>query len=125
VPAESQHIGRGERATTPRLERALADLVGGPAGGWAFALAGLAALEQAVTSARSGADRFRAYPAGWFRALLVDVDDALRIAATAVDVQLVLDEHEGDGRSLDRRRDISELLLARANALADERTPLP
>jgi len=40
-------------------------------------------------------------------------------------VQLALDEHEGDGRELDRRRDIQEVLLARARKLADARTPLP
>lgn len=110
-----------ERPLPGRLGRAVADVFGGYDGGLVFWSAALVALERAIADARAGEERFRSYPAGEFRRLLGRVDDALRMAAAAVDVQAIIDEGELDGRERDRDRDVAELLLARARELADER----
>jgi hypothetical protein len=102
------------------LERALADLVGGYEGGWSFWRAALAQLDLAVERSRDGRDPFTSYPQGAFRRLLIDVDDALRMAATAVEVQAILNG-EPDDKDAERRRDVAELLAARARRLAAER----
>lgn len=107
---------------TARLERALADLLGSYDGGYTFWRAACVALDEALDEARDH-DHFRAHPPGAFRDLLRRVDDALRMAATAVEVQMLLDD-EPDDKDAERRRDIAELLHARAAALATERNPL-
>lgn len=107
-----------------RTERALADVLGGTYnGGWAFWRAALSTLELAIDDAGDSHDAFRVHAPHAFERLLLHVDDALRMAATAVAVQLILDDEE-DGRDVDRRRDIAELLHARAVAIAHERNPL-
>lgn len=106
---------------TPRLERALADVVGGYGGGWHFWQAAIAALEEALADARHSESSFRSFPPAPFRRLLVAVDDALRMAAAAVAVQQALDEDD-DGKRADRERDIAEVLLARARELERDRT---
>jgi hypothetical protein len=105
---------------TAGLERALADVLGGFDGGWSFWRAALAELGEAIARSSDGRERFTSYPQGEFRRLLRDVDDALRMAATAVELQALLNG-EPDDKGAERRRDIAELLHARARAIAAER----
>jgi len=105
-----------------RLERALADLVGGHEGGWALFLIGLMRLDVAAADLRQLEDGFRSYPGGVWNRLLVQVNDALRTCELGVDLENVLQEQGDTVGEEQRRQDVAELLLGRARALADERS---
>lgn len=100
--------------------RALADLLGGSEGGWAFWSAALAAIEVSIARSRERRDAFCAYPKGELDRFLRDVDDALGLAVTAVAVQQLVTDGETDGRERERRAAIAELLLDRARAAAHD-----
>lgn len=103
-----------------RFERALADLVGGYEGGAVLWLVGAMRLELAVNDSRD-VERFRSYPAGALNRLLTGVDDALRTAELAVDLEEML-AADGDAVTEQKRRDdIGAVLLGRARELADAR----
>lgn len=101
-----------------RVDRALADLVGGPDGGatlWELACARLARL------AREYADeplRFNTHPEGMLRRLTVACEDALRTAELAVELHQALDD---ELPTEDRAAELGDLLLERARRLAAER----
>jgi hypothetical protein len=103
-----------------RFERALTDLVGGYDGGAVLWLVSAMRLEVAVNRARD-VDRFRLHPEGALNRLLVDVDDALTTGTVAVDLQRLLNDHGDEQTEAGRRRDVAELLHARARELADAR----
>lgn len=96
-------------------DRALADLLGGSSGGWAFYRAALAAVELALERARDREAPFCSFPHGEFNRLLRDLEDALGLAATAVQVQNLVNA-EPDERDGDRRAAIVDVLLERARA---------
>lgn len=102
------------------IERRIATLVAGPEVGRWLWTAALAGLEQAVANARSGRSSFAGYPRGELNRLLVDVDDALAMAALAVDLHDVVQglEDEPDARA---REEVAELLLKRAREACDAR----
>src|SRR5579862_3695506 len=95
------------------IERRLAALVAGPEAGWWLWNAALQGLELAIEGARSGRSAFAGWPRGELNRLLVDVEDALAMAALAVDLREVVGglEDEPDARS---RHEVAELLLDRA-----------
>jgi hypothetical protein len=98
------------------LERAIVDVVGGPDAGHAFWLAALAKIDHAVARSRDREDAFCTWPAGEWGRLTRDLEEALELAATGVDVQmLVLGEPADKGQ---RRESIAEMLRARAAAVA-------
>jgi uncharacterized MAPEG superfamily protein len=103
-----------------RLDRALVDLVGGPAGGAVLFELACARLARAAREASEDERRFRSHPAGALRRLRVDVADALEAAGLAVELQAVVDGDAGD-----RAADLAGLLLDRAAALADARLNAP
>jgi hypothetical protein len=98
----------------------LADVLGGPDGGWAFYAAGLAGLEAAIARSRERRDAFTAFPVGEFRRLLRDVDEALSLAVVAVDVQHLIDDGQ-DGRSGERQASLEHVLAARLLQARDAR----
>jgi hypothetical protein len=105
---------------TTRFERALADLVGGYDGGFVLWLVAMMRLDLVAQDSRD-VDRFRSYPEGALNRLLVGVDDALHTCELAVDLERMIQDN-GDGASLDdRKRDVADVLLARARELADAR----
>jgi hypothetical protein len=95
-------------------ERALADALGGYAGGWAFWRAGLEAVAIAVERSRGREGAFCSYPSGELNRLGRDVLDALELLATAVAVQ---DTINGDGA--DPAGSIADVLRQRVRAIAD------
>lgn len=101
-----------------RVDRALADLVGGPDGGatlWELACARLARL------AREYADepmRFNSHPDGMVHRLAVACEDALRTAELAAELHQALDH---DQPTDERAIDLADVLLDRARHLAAER----
>jgi hypothetical protein len=103
-----------------RLERALAELVGGYEGGWALFLVGLMRLDLAAADLRRLEDAFRSHPEGVWNRLLVNVNEALRTCELAVELEHALAERADSADDERRRQDVAELLLGRARALADE-----
>lgn len=102
-----------------RVDRALADLVGGWEGGttlWELACARLA------RQAREYADepmRFNSHPEGMLKRLTIACEDALRTVELAVDLHQALD-HERPAE--ERAVELVDLLLERANRLAVSRS---
>lgn len=104
--------------TDGRLDRALADLVGGWDGGatlWELACARLARLAREYAEEPM---RFKMHPAGMLHRLEVACADALHTVEVAVELQDALD---GELPSEDRAEQLVDLLFARARRLAAER----
>jgi hypothetical protein len=108
-----------------RLERALAELVGGYEGGWAMFMIGLMKLDLAAADLRQLEHGFRSHPEGAWNRLLSLVDEALRTCELAVDLENALADRQDEPDDEQRRQDVAELLLGRARALADERLHAP
>lgn len=100
--------------------RALADVFGGFDGGLAFARASVAGLDAAAARAGERSEAFSSWPRGWFNRLLLDVGDALRLAALAVAVQDVLNGDDFD----DPSASIADLLERRAREATGESAEL-
>lgn len=104
--------------TEGRLDRALADLVGGWDGGatlWELACARLARLAHEFADEPM---RFKSHPEGMLRRLSVACEDAVRTVEVAVDLHQALDEGVP---SEERAEQLVDLLYARASRLAVER----
>ena len=104
-----------------RIDRALADLVGGWDGGatlWELACARLARVAHEFAEEPM---RFKSYPAGMLHRLQVACEDALQTVEVAVELQEALDE---ELPSEERALQLVDLLFARARRLADERAGL-
>lgn len=102
-----------------RLERALADLLGGHESGWLLYFSGLSQLELAAANSRArGVLPFRNHPDGELHRLYCDLDGATRTIRTAVELEKVLSRDDDLG---DRRADLALDLLGRARELADRR----
>jgi hypothetical protein len=96
-------------------ERALADLFGGFDGGWAVWRAALSGLELAVERSREREGGFTSYPAGELRRFLRDVESALTLASTAVDLQATLNgEPRAAGLADVLVESVRDLVLRRA-----------
>lgn len=102
------------------LERALADLVGGVDGGFSLWSIACGKLEQVAAGARDEY-RFRSYPSGALNRLLVDLEDVLRVATLAVELQTTLDGETDPTSPEQRQADIAGLLLDRAREMVRER----
>lgn len=112
--------------TVEGYERALADLFGGFDGGWALWRAALASLELAVERSRDAEGRFTSFPAGEMRRLLRDVEGAVALAATAADLQRLLNGGEdAQGRSARDELSVSTVLVDRVRELARSRADRP
>lgn len=104
--------------SSARMDRALADLVGGWDGGatlWELACARLARV------AREYADepaRFNTHPAGMLQRLEVACADAVQTVMVAVELHEALDH---DLPAEERAAQLVDLLFARARRLATER----
>jgi len=96
-------------------------LVGGVDGGLSLWHVAMGKLERAAAESRELEQRFRSYPPAALNQLLVDVDDALRTAALAVELQLALDGEDDNAGPDARRESIAALLLERARGLVDDR----
>lgn len=104
--------------TAGRVDRALADLVGGWEGGetlWELACARLARLAREYAEEPM---RFKSHPAGMLHRLEVACTDALHTVEVAVELQEALDE---ELPSEQRAEQLVDLLYARASRLAAER----
>lgn len=101
--------------------RALADLLGGYDGGWAFWSAMLSAVEQAVQRSRAGDGRFSSWPSGEFDRFVADLDDALGLGVIGVTVQQLVNDGDTDGRQEQRRQFVADVLLDRARDARDAR----
>jgi hypothetical protein len=104
--------------TDGRVDRALADLVGGWDGGatlWELSCARLARLASEYSDEPM---RFKAHPAGMLHRLTVACEDALRTAELAVELHQALEE---ELPSEDRAGQLGDVLLERARRLAVER----
>jgi hypothetical protein len=100
-------------------ERALADVLGGYGGGWAFWRAALEAVALAVERSREREGAFCHYPAGELRRFGSDLVDALAMLRTAVAVQLAVNA-DGAG-DLQRAESIADALLERVRDAAADR----
>lgn len=105
-----------------RVDRALADLVGGVDGG--ATLFGLACAKLARAARELGEDepRFCSHPAGMLRRLEVAAEDALRVAELAVELHEAIDH---DAPSEERAAELAALLLERARTVALDRQGVP
>ena len=104
--------------TDGRLDRALADLVGGWDGGatlWELACARLARVAREYSDEPM---RFATHPRGMLHRLEVACDDALRTVEAAVELHEALD-HELPPE--ERAAQLVDLLFERARRLAAER----
>lgn len=102
-----------------RVERALADLVGGADGGLTLWEIACGKLERVARAAREDDYRFRSHPSGRLERLRVDLDDALMVAELAAELQALLD---ADPLTADERAgDVASLLLGRARTVARDR----
>lgn len=121
-PAAAVASGAGVAGRRPgvsgRVDRALADLVGGFEGGVTLFELACAKLARAAREAGGDEPRFRSHPAGALRRLRIDVEDALRVAALAVELHETID---GELPSEDRAAELADVLLDRARELARSR----
>jgi len=114
-----------EPITPRRISRALVDVLGGYEAGWGLWVSALGKLEQALVDARAnGRDRFCSWPPQELRRLLADVEDALQLASTAVEIQLAVNEEPEDASSARRQATIADVLHERAAELARRRSEL-
>lgn len=108
--------------TPARVARALVDGLGGYEAGWGLWVSALGKLEQALVDARdNGRNRFCAFPPGELRRLLTDVEDALELASTAVEIQLAVNEEPETTSPKRRTATIAAVLHERAAELARRR----
>lgn len=103
------------------VDLALADALAGTDSGWAFWLAALALLEQAIARSRERDGAFCNHPDGEWRRFAYDLEKAAGMLALAVDVQNAIHE-EPDAHGPRRRELISDLLLDRVREARAERT---
>lgn len=105
-----------------RIERQLAELVGGRDGAWSLWLGALAELEQAVWESRAdGEGRFASHPKSELRRLRSALTLVLERAELAVDIRAAL---MADTQPADRTEVLEDMLLERARERADRRVPL-
>lgn len=105
-------------STDGRLDRALADLVGGWDGGATLWELACARLVRVVHEFAEEPLRFKTHPAGMLHRLEVACGDALRTVEVAVALQGALDEELPSG---ERAEQLVDLLFERARRLAVER----
>lgn len=110
--------------TPARVARALTDVLGGYEAGWGMWLSALGQLEQALVDAREGRDRFCSWPPNELRRLVRVLEDAMELAATAVEIQLAVMEEPERTRPVERMKTIADVLHARAADLARRRAAL-
>lgn len=110
--------------TPERVARALTDVLGGYEAGWGLWLSALGQLEQALVDARDGRDRFCSWPPNELRRLVRQLEDAMQLATTAVEIQLAVMEEPERTLPAARLETIADALHARAVALAARRAAL-
>ncbi len=128
VTVTKSNLPRPEGDTLPvtpaRIARALVGVLGGYEAGWGLWLAALGQLEQALLSARENRDRFCSWPPQELRRLHTALEDALRLATTAVEIQLAVNEEPEGAPPSTRLETIADVLQERAVDLARRRAAL-
>lgn len=110
--------------TPARVARALTDVLGGYEAGWGLWLSALGQIEQSLVDARDGRDRFCSWPPQELRRLLTQLEDALQLATTAVEIQLAVMEEPERTLPAARLETIADVLHERATELARRRAAI-
>lgn len=110
--------------TPERVARALTDVLGGYEAGWGLWLSALGQLEQALADAREARDRFCSWPPQELRRLVGQLEDAMQLATTAVEIQLAVMQEPERTLPTARLETIADVLRERAAGLAHRRAAL-
>lgn len=108
--------------TAERVADALIDNLGGFDAGWAMFRAAMGLVRVGVERAEESEFAFTAHPQGVWRKLMYALEDGLRLAAAACEIEeLRLETAEPDRTGPARRQELARVLHERAVERADAR----